>query len=322
MPAFDTMTTMLTGNTFQAVTASEAHISGRRVVRAGTWFRTARVHDELWIEGVAVPEPSSFIEQLKRSGLNADLFTFAQALPEIEPRYDYHLEWDNISVTETRDYEAWWTSLPQESRKNVRRSQRRGVTVKLVELDDALISGIQLIYDETPIRQGRRFWHYRKPLETIRQENSSYLDRSHFVGAFFEDKLVGFVKLVRVGATARFMQILSLSAHYDKRPTNALLAKSIEICAQSGISHLIYGQHIYDNKVDSSITEFKNRNGFKQVLLPRYYIPLTNKGRVGLSLGLHHGFKHKLPLGIREALFSVRMAVYQRMAASKMNVCS
>jgi hypothetical protein len=101
MPVFDTMTTVLTGNTFQAVTASEAHISGRRVVLAGTWFRTARVHDELWIEGVALPESSAFIEQLKQSGLNADLFTFAQALPEIEPRCDYHLEWDNISVAET-----------------------------------------------------------------------------------------------------------------------------------------------------------------------------------------------------------------------------
>jgi hypothetical protein len=189
-----------------------------------------------------------------------------------------------------------------------------------VELDEALVSGIKSIYDETPIRQGRRFWHYRKPLESIKREYSSYLDRARFIGAFFEGQLVGFVKLVRIGATARFMQILSLSAHYDKRPTNALLAKSIEICAQSGISQLIYGQHVYDNKIDSSITEFKNRNGFKQVLLPRYYIPLTKKGRIALSLRLHHGFKQKLPIGIREVFLTARTAVYQRTAASRTNL--
>ena len=155
-----------------------------------------------------------FIAALKRSGCGVHLFTFAQALPEIEPRYHYHTEWDNISVTDTSDFEAWWSSVPQESRKNVRRSQRRGVKVELVELDDALVNGIKVIYDETPVRQGRRFWHYQKTLDAIKRENSSYLDRAQFVGAFFDGQLIGFIKMVRVGSTARIMQIISLNAHY------------------------------------------------------------------------------------------------------------
>ena len=77
--------------------------------------------------------------------------------------------------------------------------------------------------------------------------------------------------------------------HFDKRPANALIAKAVEICEpQRVISHLIYCSYIY-NDPKSSLTEFKRRNGFEKVLLPRYYIPLTPKGRLALNLGLHRG---------------------------------
>jgi hypothetical protein len=118
--------------------------------------------------------------------------------------------------------------------------------------------------------------------------------------------------MVWIGVTARIMQIVSLNAHYDKRPTNALLARAVESCAQRGVSHLIYGQHIYNNKRDSSVTEFKKRNGFRQVLLPRYYIPLTSRGRLALTLGLHRGLKEKIPSRLRGILLSARTAIYQR----------
>ena len=303
-----------------SATSSELCIEGCRVDREGIWIKLARVHDELWLENGAVCEPGLFIAALEKSRCGADLFTFAQALPELEPRFHYHTEWDNISVANTTDFAAWWSSVPQESRKNVRRSQRRGVTVELVELDHALVRGIKVIYDETPVRQGRRFRHYQKTLDAIESENSSYLDRAQFIGAFFDGQLIGFIKMVRVGSTARIMQIISLNAHYDKRPTNALLAKAIETCAQRGLSHLIYGQHVYDNKVDSSVTEFKRRNGFNQVLLPRYYVPLSQKGRLALSLGLHRGLKEKLPPGVRDTLLAVRTAIYQRMASPRSSV--
>jgi len=43
----------------------------------------------------------------------------------------------------------------------------------------------------------------------------------------------------------------------------------------------MYCNYIY-NDPKSSLTEFKRRNGFEQVLLPRYYIPLTLKGKIAL----------------------------------------
>jgi len=286
-------------------------VEGRRLDCGGRWLKVARIHDELWLEGQPVENPGAFLPALEHSGLKADLFTFSQALPETEPKYSYTLEWDNWAIAATTNFAAWWEGLPQESRKNVRRAERRGVVVKLVDFDDELVRGIKGIYDETPLRQGRLFWHYKKDFETVRRENSSYVERSQFIGAYHQDDLIGFIKMVYVGATARIMQILSKEGHVDKRPTNALLAKAVEACSRKGASHLIYGQYIYGSKSNSPVTVFKRRNGFQQLLLPRYYVPLTAKGRAAIALRLHRGAKDRLPEWLVSSLLNARLWYYE-----------
>jgi hypothetical protein len=288
-------------------------LEGRSVVCEGTWLRVAKIFDEPWMDAPPLQDPAEFIGALKNTGLSADLFTFGQMLPETKPKYPYHLEWDNLAVAPTSDFQAWWSSLPQESRKNTRKCQKRGVVVKAVDFADALVRGIKAIYDETPVRQGRRFWHYGKDLETVRQLNSSYLDRSQFIGAFLERELIGFLKMVYVGPTARIMQILSMNRHLDKHTTNALLATAVECCSKRPVSHLIYGQYVYGNKRNSSVTEFKRRNGFHEVLLPRYYLPMTWKGKLVLPTGLHRGISDVLPEPIINFLLDTRSFVYDRL---------
>jgi hypothetical protein len=292
--------------------ASNVRIGDREVVIEGKWLKVARIFDECWIEGQPVEAPEAFLASLKRYGARSDLFTFTQALPETDRKFDYTVEWDNLAVAPTTDFSTWWEGLPQESRKNVRRAERRNLVVRAVEFNNDLVRGIKGIYDETPIRQGRRFWHYGKDLETVKRENFSYLERSQFIGAYYKDELVGFLKMVYVGPTARIMQILAKNCHFDKRPVNALLAKAVEICSKRTTASLIYGQYIYDKKADSPVTEFKRRNGFHQLLLPRYYIPLSLKGRVALATRLHRGLKALLPGRVLSALLVIRQSVYAR----------
>jgi hypothetical protein len=287
-------------------------VNDRKVVCEGKWLKIARVYDEVWLEGQPVENPDAFIAALKKGSLGADLFTFAQVLPQTERQYNFHVEWDNLAVAPTSDFKAWWEGMPQESRKNVRRSERRGAVVRAVDFNEELVRGIKNLYDETPIRQGRRFWHYGKDFETVKRENSSYLERGQFIAAFYKEELIGFLKMVYVGSTARIMQILSQNRHFDKRPTNALLAKAVEVCNQRGISQLVYGQYIYDNKKDSPVTEFKRRNGFHQVLLPRYYIPLTHKGGIALASGFHRGIKSRLPSPVLSWALGIRNSLYER----------
>src|SRR5262245_36413255 len=61
-----------------------------------------------------------------------DIFSFARPPRNCEPCYPLHFDWDNVAVVSTCEFARWWDSLPQETRKNVRRSQRRGFTVNRV----------------------------------------------------------------------------------------------------------------------------------------------------------------------------------------------
>src|SRR5207249_9324012 len=128
-------------------------------------------------------------------------------------------------------------------------------------------------------------WHYQKDFQTVKAENSTYADRNIFIGAYYENELIGYVRMTSAGSIAHIVNILSKQRHYDKRPANALLAKAVEICEQRGFRCLVYCNYVYTDP-NSSLTEFKRRNRFEPLLLPRYYIPLTIKGRIALKLQL------------------------------------
>lgn len=275
-------------------------------------MRTATIFDEVWLAAEPLESPVHLIDRVKESELGADLFTFGQTLTDRTPRHHYHLDYDNLAVVDTINFQRWWDMLPQESRKNVRKSQKRGVEIKSVTFSDELVVGIKGIYDETPVRQGRRFWHYGKDLATVKRENSSYLERSQFVGAFLNGELIGFLKMVYSPKTARIMQIIAKNQHADKHITNALLAAAVELCSQNEIEVLIYGQYIYGNKSGSSVTEFKRRNGFHEVLIPRYYVPFTLKGRAAIAAGAHRGLIGLVPEPLINVALEARTLVYRK----------
>jgi hypothetical protein len=288
------------------VPAPSFAVQNRSVVVVGRVLRVAQLHEEDWIEAQAIADPDGFAAAVRAARVPADLLTFLQPLGTAWPATALHRETEDAAAVPLTTYAAWWSSLPQASRKNVRRAEKRGLVARVAAFDDALVAGIKAIYDEVPFRQGRRFWHYGKSLEQVRRDNATFLDRSEFVAAYLGDELVGFIKLVYVGRVARIMQILSKNAHADKRAPNLLLAKAVEVCCQRGLSHFVYGQYYYGNKGHTAITEFKRRNGFERLLLARCYVPLTPKGRLALTLRLHRGLKQVLPRRLINLLLRAR----------------
>jgi hypothetical protein len=287
-------------------------VGERLIVVSPGWLKTAEVKDEAWLEGDAVADPDACAAELRRAKLKADLFTFAQKLPEVTPKYPYFMEWDSVAAVPTSDFTAWWEHrIPQETRKNVRRASKRGVVVRAVELDAELLRGIVEINNETPIRQGRRFWHYGKSLVEVERDYTTLVNQSAYLGAYHGTELIGFIKMVYMGEIAAILQLLCKPSHYDKRPANALLARAIEICHAKGLVYLVYGQYTYGNKTRSPLMEFKRRNGFEQQRSPRYYIPLTLKGRMALALGMHHGWRRLIPQTIMDPALRLRSAWYR-----------
>jgi len=280
-------------------------LGGRTVIVMGTWVKIAKIWDEDFVEDEPVHDPAWFVSELEKTALNADILTFAQHLPDAAPRHSYYHEWDNFAVIPITTFQEWWTGVGHDIQKALRKANKSGIVVREVEFNDALVRGIQGIYNESSIRQGRRFWHYQKDFDSVKAENSTYADRNLFLGAYFEDELIGFVRLTFVGRIAQFLQILSQKKHQGKNPTNALIAKAIQVCEERGKTHLVYGNYIYQDS-NSSLTEFKRRNGFQQILVPRYYIPLTRKGKLALALKLHHGIKEVLPKRLLRVLLKGR----------------
>ena len=268
--------------------------SDKTIVVRGKWIKVARIHDEPWLES-ELKDPVGCLEGLRRWKPQADVFTFAQMPPGRPAEYPYHQELDSIAVVRLNGFEAWWEALPQETRKNVRRAERRGVRVEIKAFDDDLVREITKLNDSSSVRQGRRYTHYGKSFEQVKRDHLSFLDRSEFLCAYFENILIGYIKLVYRGKIASILNILTDEAHSDKRPANALMKLAVERCAQRGLTHLTYGFFHYGNKRDTSITQFKVRHGFEEALVPRYFVPLTARGRICISLGLHRGLLGILP---------------------------
>ena len=294
------------GKTIQAPAVS---FKNRRIVAAGKWVTMARVKDEQVCEGELIDAPDALIADLKRARFKADILNFPQPLSQTAPKHRYYFEWDNAAVISTKTYDQWWNKLSQDTRRNVRRAAKMGVTVRSVSFSDELTKGIIEIYNETPVRQGKPFWHYGKSFEVVKKECATYPERSEFIGAYCETELIGFCKLTYADDCAHIIHILSKEAHSDKRPTNALIAKAVEICAGKGMSCLTYCRYLDGGNEQSPLTEFKRRNGFEQLLYPRYFIPLNLKGKLALKLGLHHGLRNRLPKSWIPFLLKMRARV-------------
>jgi hypothetical protein len=265
------------------------------IIVRGKWLKIGVIEAEDWLES-EIADPEACIRKLKESGgLKADIFAFSQKVPNSVPRYPYNVNWDSCAVIRMTGFNEWWTKLPQETRKNVRRSQKRGVTISVREVDDTLVRDLVSLNNDSPLRQGKRFTHYGKTFEQVKKDQMAFLDRSDYICAYVETELVGILKLVYRGDSASILTFYSKPSHADKRPANALLAKAVELCDAKRISHLVYGKYNYGNKRDSTLRDFKIRHGFEEMLLPRYYVPITRWGSLCLSLGLHRGLMGVLP---------------------------
>jgi len=287
-------------------------VCGKEIKVDGRLIRIARLEGELYM---FLDDPDAVIEGLQKSGTRIDLFTFLQKLPETSPKYAYPMEWDNLAVLPVSTFNHWWTQqIGFKARNKAKQAEKKGVTLREVPFDESLVKGIWEIYNECPIRQGKRFPHYGMSLERAHEYAGTFLDCSVFIGAFLVDKLIGFVKLTwdETQTQANLMHIVSMVEHRDKAPTNALIAQAVRSCAERKIPYLTYSNFSYGRRQRDSLSDFKERNGFQRTDLPRYYVPLTRLGWASFRLGLHHKLVDLVPESVAFRFRAVRKALYGR----------
>jgi hypothetical protein len=294
------------------ITVPALEVNGKNIVVGGKWIRIARVEAEEWLES-ELEDPQRCVQVLKQqrsADLQADILSFAQKPPDIHRKYQFPVEWDSVAAVCLTSFQDWWDGLPQETRKNVRRAQKRGVVVQVRTLDDALIRDLQILNNDSPVRQGKVFTHYGKTIDQVKKDQAAFLDRCDYICAYHEKELIGVVKLIYRGEVASILTFLPKASHHDKRPANAIMAKAVELCEQKGIHYLTFGKFNYGNKHHTPLREFKIRNGFGEIRVPHYYVPLTVKGAISVRLKLHRGLLGLLPHGVITFLVNTRAKLH------------
>ena len=287
-------------------------VSGSEIKFRGRIVRVARIEGEKYI---FPDDPQEMMEDLRKSPVRADLFTFLQSVADPSPRYPYPFEYDNLAVLPVSTFDNWWNNqIRSYPRNRARQAEKRGVTFREVPFGDELIEGICRVYNETPIRQGKAFPHYGMTPEQGRAYAGTFLDQSVYLGAFFEGAMIGFVKLTmdKHRTQACLVHILSMVEHKEKAPTNALIAEAVRTCERLKVPHLVYEHFHYGKKTDDSLSHFKEVNGFQRVDVPRYYVPLTPLGHLALRFGLHHRLADRIPESLASKLRDLRKAWYSR----------
>jgi hypothetical protein len=293
-------------------------VCGREVKIRGQLLRIGSIEGDGYR---FLEEPESTIDELRKVNEKVDLFTFCQRLPDTAVKYRYPLVWDNVAALPITTFDGWWNgTLGFKGRNKAKQAEKRGVELKEVPYDDGLIEGIWRIYNESPVRQGKRFPHYGMSMEHVRKHAGTFLECSVFLGAFFNGELIGFAKLTmdETCKQAGLMHILSMIAHREKAPTNALIAQAVRSCAARSIAYLVYSQFSYGNKQRDSLSDFKERNGFQRINIPRYYVPLTRLGEFAFRLGMHRDLIERLPESLIARLRGYRAAWYSRSKPSNL----
>jgi hypothetical protein len=280
-------------------------------VISGRLIRTAMLKDE-WQEDINNPE--NVIRELKDASDKIDLLKFWQRIPESEPKYAYYYEWRDLAAIPISDYKRWFENqINPKARNKVRKSAKLGVVIEQTELTDELVRGIMGIFNQSPVRRGKRFWHYGKDFETVKKEMSLDLNESIFVTAYYKEELIGFVKLLFADRYALLTVILDRLNHRDKAPMNGMIAKAVEICVARKVPYLVY--YMWRRAGHS---DFQESTGFERIPIPEYFVPLTLKGRMALRLGLHKGGKGLIPEKAMPLLLAARAKWYARKARARL----
>lgn len=246
-------------------------------------------HDTYEYQKNINPTPA-FMKKLMEQ--KVDIYTFLDRVwccPMTNPLGTWIKTADNVGLLEIKSYDNWRQAIGKKTRNMVRRAEKSGIKVTVVEPGDKLAEGIWKINNETPIRQARAFTHYGESIQTVTK--NMYAEKNNtFIGAYLGDALVGFIQIVYGDQIAIVSNILSLQMHWDKSVNNVLLAKAVEVCAFRGERRLMYGRMGNHPSLD----KFKENNGFVKVKIARYYIALSKKGKLAIRLGLHKELKDSL----------------------------
>lgn len=250
--------------------------------------------------------PVKVMDEMKRS---MDLFTFLQHPSKDGLSHRYFAELESLAIIPLTTFDDWWKKgIDTKTRNMVRKSEKSGVEIKETPLTEELLAAIFEMYNEVPVRLGRKTPHYGKPFEEVKVMSSTFAKRSIFLEARKQGKIVGFTKMVidRDGSFADIIHFFALMAERECAAMNGMIAQAVRSCLDRRIPQLGYENFHYGEHQMDGLLKFKINNGFQEVKVPRYFVPKTIRGEIALKLGLHRRFRDALPESVKTRLRALR----------------
>lgn len=283
---------------------SSIEIEGLEFTITGRLLKKIALRDNL-VDSISDPE--KIMTLIRQRHFVADFFEFSQKLNDQSPKFTYHMEWDNWAAIPISSYENWLKKqVHPNTRSKINKSKKAGVEVKIEHMSHRLAEGLLAIFNETPERRGKKYSYYGRDIATIEKEWSHDTGRNDFLVAYFQDEVIGFIQLVYGSVCARTSGTVAKLAHRDKAPMNALIDMAVKRCVEKKLPFLVYGKYIYGKKGEDSLTVFKKNNGFVRIDVPRYFIPLSLRGNIGLRFGAHRRASEILPQGVLRLFSHIR----------------
>src|SRR5688572_17040285 len=146
----------------------ELTVAGKAVLITGAVLKTARLKSENYVQ---LEDSAAFIEELSKSGLRTDIFSLIGDVNDPVPTVSFYHENEQVAALPITTYDEWFSMrLHNKPRNMIRKAIKSGVEVRLEEFTDSLLEGVKGIYDESPVRQGKRNRHYKKDLGVLKAE--------------------------------------------------------------------------------------------------------------------------------------------------------
>jgi len=241
------------------------------------------------------------LEDVRASG--ADLFVWSdrtflgEASPDLQGNFFTKETVESIALLKLSTYDDWWNQSERHKVRNtVRKAGKAGVQVRQLDLRqlNGIIDGLYEIYHDTPIRQGRRYIGYlvTKPQLRTRFRN---LQNSIVIGAFLDEKIVGFVHVILGDRGASVRSLVSIERYMGVGVNNAILASAIETLCERGFQYFTYARMGYQRNLDM----FKLSNGFRRFPLTTHFLALSSRG----MLATHFYLQSEAPLSAEKTRF-------------------
>jgi hypothetical protein len=196
---------------------------------------------------------------------------------------------DALSTHEKAFEDIWVNEFSKHARNRTRKAEKRGVSVREIEVLEEWTPAMYLCNMSSFYRQKRypRYPHSDKDafMAYLNWHKKVLGENCRIYGAFFRGRLIAYAVTLEFNSLIVISLLMSLSEFLSKCPNDALLRFLVDHACRDGFEWMCYSfdRTSYSSErrsLHSSLRRFKFEHGFEEQPMKIYFLGLTGAGRL------------------------------------------